>query len=818
MKKLYMIGNAHLDPVWLWPWQEGFQENKATCRSALDRMKEFEDVVFTSSSAQFYEWIEENDQEMFAEIEDRIKEGRWKICGGWWVQPDCNIPSGESFARHALLSQNYFNDKFGITAKTGYNVDSFGHHGMLPQILRLSGMENYVFMRPNPQEKGLPGRNFIWESDDGSRVRAFRIPFAYCSFEKLEEHMRACLEEFDAGIDALMCFYGVGNHGGGPTVDNIRTIKRLKEEWEDTEIMFSDPDTYFQDLKEKDMKLPVVHGDLQHHASGCYSAHSQIKWLNRRAENALLRAEKFAVLAELAADVSYPPNFTGGWKRVLFHQFHDILAGTGIKDIYFDSRNEYGEALAIAARNENNSLQSLSFHIGIEKEDNMLPVVVFNPHSWEVEENVEIETGAFSGCGCEDKFVVKDSQEKEYPVQEIVPEAKMYGRRRFVFTARIPSLGYAVFRIYAVSEKQEAKQGLQGMVLENSRLRVKFDEKTGGISSVWRKEEKIEFCDGVIGKAAVMEDDSDTWAHEVFRFQDMKGYFVPVSVKKTEEGEVRSSVRVISTYGKSSMVQTYTLYKHEEMVRVSVRINWQEKFKCLKLQFPVKLKQYHGTYEIPFGSIEKACNGEEEPMQRWMDMTGIQDEAEKTVCGLTVLNNGKYSASMEKNRMDLTVLRSPVYAHHNPYRLTQGEEEYSFMEQGEQEFQYILFPHMGSLKHSGGIRKAEELNQPCACVTETFHGGEYPQKASYLTVSHENIVLSALKKAEKSDAYIARFYETAGECVKAEIWFGGLGKNIQSVFRPYEIKTFKISLNPDEEPVETDFMEWEINQDTDGEC
>ena len=165
MKKMYMIGNAHLDPVWLWPWQEGFQENKATCRSALERLNEYEDVIFTSSSAQFYEWIEKNDPEMFLEIEKRIREGRWVICGGWWVQPDCNIPCGESFARHALISQNYFKEKFGVTAKTGYNVDSFGHQGMMPQILQLSGMENYVFMRPSPQEKGLPARNFIWESD-----------------------------------------------------------------------------------------------------------------------------------------------------------------------------------------------------------------------------------------------------------------------------------------------------------------------------------------------------------------------------------------------------------------------------------------------------------------------------------------------------------------------------------------------------------------------------------------------------------------------------------------------------------------------------
>ena len=153
-KKLYMIGNAHLDPVWLWQWQEGFQEVKATFRSALDRMKEYPEFIFSSSSAAYYEWVEQNDPKMFAEIKQRVNEGRWQIVGGWWVQPDCNIPSGESFARQGLYGQRYFKEKLGVTATVGYCVDSFGHNGMLPQILSKSGMNAYVFLRPSPHERG----------------------------------------------------------------------------------------------------------------------------------------------------------------------------------------------------------------------------------------------------------------------------------------------------------------------------------------------------------------------------------------------------------------------------------------------------------------------------------------------------------------------------------------------------------------------------------------------------------------------------------------------------------------------------------------
>ncbi len=176
---LHMIGNAHIDPVWLWRWQEGCHEVLASFRSALDRLNEDPDFVFVSSSAVFYSWVEQIQPAMFEEIRARVREGRWEIVGGWWLQPDCNIPGGESFVRQGLYGQRYFKTKFGVTARVGYNVDSFGHHGMLPQILKQSGLDYYVFMRPNPQEQGLPGRLFWWESNDGSRVLAYRIPFEY---------------------------------------------------------------------------------------------------------------------------------------------------------------------------------------------------------------------------------------------------------------------------------------------------------------------------------------------------------------------------------------------------------------------------------------------------------------------------------------------------------------------------------------------------------------------------------------------------------------------------------------------------------------
>ena len=353
-KTLYMIGNAHLDLVWLWQWQEGYQEVKATFRSVLDRMKEYDDFFFTSSFTATYEWVEENEPAMFEEIKERIQEGRWALVGGWWVQPDCNVPGGESFVRQGLYAQRYFKEKFGVTATTGYNVDSFGHNGMLPQILKKSGMENYVFMRPGRHEKGIESETFVWRAKDGSEVTAFRIPFEYCTWPKeIREHVLRCAGEIKEKDGMIMCFYGVGNHGGGPTKQNIDSLHAMNKEEGFPTLTLSTPDQYFKAVKESRKNLPVVTGDLLHHSSGCYSVHSEIKRLNRRAENRLIMAEKMSVAAKCWSNGKYPhEEFTRGWKNVLFNQFHDIMAGTSLEPAYEDARESYGEALHIAAGNE----------------------------------------------------------------------------------------------------------------------------------------------------------------------------------------------------------------------------------------------------------------------------------------------------------------------------------------------------------------------------------------------------------------------------------------------------------------------------------
>ena len=796
MKTFHMIGNAHLDPVWLWDWREGYQENQATLLSALQRLEEFEDFVFTCSSAQFYEWIEESNPYLFERIQKFVDNGRWVIVGGWWVQPDCNIPGAEAFARHSLISQTYFKEKFGRTARTGYCVDSFGHNAMLPQILKLSGMDNYVFQRPSAKENpDLPGCLFAWQSPDGSRVNTFRLPIGYCIDKNIPERVEQFENEFvpqlPVGVDDIMFFYGVGNHGGGPTIANIKTIKELQSSKEDVAIAFSDPDTFFDKIAS--CELPVVEGDLQHHAAGCYAAESTIKAMNRRAENGLLAAEKWSLLAEKMGLRRSFEDLTPQWKQLLFNQFHDTLAGTGLERAYYDARNQLGEVGSVSDRVQTQALRALAFQINIPLDDTKLPVVVFNPHSWPVEAPVEVETGTFANIPVQGAIMVQDHVGRRVPCQKIDSSCKLNGRNRITFRAKVPALGYATYFLTAETVNDPFVAPLEDLVLENEYLRVEFDPATGGIASIFDRRTEQQILAAPTAATVIDDRDSDTWGHTLVRLDKREGNFTATQFKVMDHGPVRTCLKVRSSYGDSTLTQVYSLYAGEAQIHVDTTVNWQEKRRALKLEFPVNVADGQAAVEIPFGHLNKKMDGKEEPMQQWADISGVTPADDCACCGgrsigLSVINDSKYSVDFHDNTIALTALRSPVYAHHDPYELRE-DEDYSYIDQGIQHFSYSLIPH-GDWNKADTIKAAALLNQPLTTTFETFHGGALPQRGGFLAVDRDNIIMTALKKSYRGDDIILRMYESAGEDTFASI--GVLTYTFKAHFKPYEIKTFRI--------------------------
>ena len=330
-KIVHMIGQAHLDPVWLWRWTEGRAEAIATSQSAVDRLDEYPDFQFVRGESQVYAWVAQEDPALFARIREYIRQGRWHVVNGMVIQPDMNLPNGESLVRQVLLGKRVMRELVGVEPRVAYCVDSFGHAGTLPQILARCGFDSFVFMRPGPHEKTLPSEVFWWQGPDGSRVLTFRIASAYQTrMGDHGVHIDEAVQAMPPQLDQTMCFFGVGNHGGGPTKEQIENVQALAASSEQFDIRFSSPADYFAAILPQAAELPVVAEELQFHAVGCYAAVSNLKRAHRQAENGLLLAERMAALAELwtGKPVS-AEHLRELWQVLCFNQFHDILGGFG---------------------------------------------------------------------------------------------------------------------------------------------------------------------------------------------------------------------------------------------------------------------------------------------------------------------------------------------------------------------------------------------------------------------------------------------------------------------------------------------------------
>jgi alpha-mannosidase len=788
-----MIGNAHIDPVWLWQWPEGYQEVRATFASAVERLREYPDFVFTCDSIAFFEWVEESDPELFEQIRASIAEGRWQVIGGWWVEPDCNIPSGESYVRQALYGQRYLREHFGITATTGANIDSFGHNATIPQLLRRSGIDSYVFLRPGPQEKELPTL-FQWESPDGSRVLAYRIPHEYCApRDDLGEHVEKSLAQLPAEIEESMVFYGVGNHGGGPTKANLDSIARLSSTGGLPALELSSTRRFFDGVRGNG-DIPVVRDELQHHGVGCYTSHSGIKRWNRRAENLLLRAEKWSAVADAIGAQPYPhTELRQAWKLLLFNQFHDTLAGTSIEPAYDDARDQLGHASSVAALAFNRAIQSLARQIEIAQEEEMRPVVVFNPHAWRLRADVEVEYTWLRDDGAH----VVDDEDEAVPMQLTRPLTTMSSARgRLVFPVDVPALGYRVYRVRRGAVDGDPLRASR-TTLENEHLLLEIDAGTGRIARLVLKATGADLAAPDRAHAVVIDDRSDTWGHGVRAYDMVAGEFECTSVRLLECGPVRAIVRVESRYGSSTLREDYVLAADAPYVDVRVALDWHEPLKLLKLRYPTSVSTERATFEVPYGHIERPAGGDEEPGQAWVDVS-----AEGR--GLAVINDAKYGYDVRRGDIGVSAVRSPVWAWHDPRELEQ-EGDFEYMDQGRQTFLVRFVPHAGDWREAGVVRLAAELNQPPFALIETFHEGALPQRASYAQDGGGSVVLTVVKRAEEGDAFVIRAYESAGRATRARLHV--LDSAFDADFGPHEIKTFRVPRDGGE-VVETDLIEW----------
>jgi alpha-mannosidase len=773
--------------------------------------------------------VEESEPELFEEMRRRVREGRWCIVNGWWMEPDCNIPSGESFARHSLYGQRYFRQKFGVTCRVGYCVDSFGHNGMMPQLLRQGGLESYVFMRPNRVENpDCPEGPFWWESPDGSRVLAYRLHTAYATGpdELTSEAVQRLAEHFTDQVQDLMAFYGVGDHGGGPTIANLQSIEAMQVDPTLPELVLSTPDRYFECLMGKQPDLPVYRGELQYHAAGCYAAHAGVKQWNRKAEHDLLTAERWSTVSQALTGMPYPgQELTSAWQHLLFNQFHDILAGTSIREAYDDVRDAFGVVFQTAQASTNVAVQRIAAQVDTQGGDTA--IIVFNPHAFPVLAPVEHELVTWR-LG-DHPWRLRDDTGHDVPWQSARLSATVQpgGRARLCFVADLPSLGYRVYHLNrsradgasqpaawdgprvgvlprtVVNKYEVEMDGRSDLALENEYYRLEIDGRLGDVRRLRDVRAGIEVFGGHAAVGLVLDDPSDTWSHGVTAFRTECGRFADAEVRLVESGPVRAVVRSRTYYGRSTLVQDFVFCRELPWIEIRVGVDWRERLKMLKLAFPVNVTEAEATFEIPYGAIVRSTDGREVPGQSWFDLTGLTDRG---VYGLSILNEGKYSFDIMGTEMRMTVLRSPVYAHHTPRQLEAGQD-YHTMDQGWHEFRYILLPHAGPWQAAGGTRLAQVLNKPVLPLTEGIHPGRLSAQGTYLWTSSEHVLVTVLKMAEEGDDVIVRCVETGGLAGRATIALPLLGRELTADLGPWQIKTWRVPRDPQQAIRETNFLE-----------
>ncbi|MDR1420131.1 MAG: hypothetical protein LBI86_07145 [Treponema sp.] len=786
---IHLVGNAHIDVLWLWKWEEGLAEIRATFASALDRIAEHEDFVFTSACAYYYSVVEKTDPALFERIRKAVLEGRWRIAGGWWLQPDCNAPSGEAFVRQGLYGQRYFREKFGKTADFGYNIDSFGHNGNLPQILAGMGLLSYVFMRPGKKEKELPSCLFTWEGIDGSRVTAYRVPPEYTNGSEWGPGLERKIPFFrrlagEEGIP-LMCFYGVGNHGGGPTKENLAILDAfIQEGGGEADIAYSDPGRYFGEvsaLRERgEMPArPVVKDELQYHAIGCYSSMSRLKKANNRTEQDLVRAEKMhSVLGHAAGEDGEA--LREGWKKVLVNQFHDSLGGCSIPDAYPKIFGAYGWGEETAGEITTRLLHSLAARTAVFEEGST--AIVWNPHPWKTVQCIEVN-------GVSD--AIHDIHGNDIPF-ELVPTNAIAGSYTHAarFNAVLPPLGYTSFRL--TGHRNGMGAGLADVLytrassrLSSGPLEAGIDRDSCRVNSIFDREKKIEYLSGEIS-LDIIDDNSDTWTHALSSYEGARRKMKGESWALVSRGKVTEEYEIVYRLFDSAAVMRVIVNGALGTVDLKLRVTWNEKHRLLKLRIPSAFGGGTFTSEIPYGSMERSADGREWPLQRWAALAGNSGPA------MAALNDGVYSCSAEGGALSLTLLRSPIYAHHEPMR-PRADIQHRYVDQGEHEYHIRLVLYGEKPPASEYARRALELNQGPLYVVESFHPGVLPlEKSCCETKGNSTVILTVIKRAEDGDGWILRAVESAGKAAEADIDCSWLGSGGRFSFRPFEIKTLKI--------------------------
>ncbi|MBZ5682129.1 MAG: alpha-mannosidase [Acidobacteriia bacterium] len=818
-----IVGNSHIDMAWLWPWTETVEVVRNTFQSVLDLMREYPDFKFTMSSARTYEWIQEKYPDLFKQIEQRVKEGRWEIIGGMWVEPDLNMPDGESLVRQILVGKRYFQRNFGVDVKIGWNPDSFGYNWQLPQIYKKSGMDYFVTQKLlwAHEFTTFPYKLFWWQAPDGSRLLTY-FPHDYAGgidAESLGSDLSVWMPSIYGkklnDTPEMMHLYGVGDHGGGPTrvmldhADQLRAPTAVFPK-----LQFSFASSFFSDMEKKlpTMQVPTWNGELyfQYHR-GVFTTQAETKRRIRHAEELVLNAEKFASLATLYGHTYPQDEMELTWKNLLFDHFHDIMPGSGIAVNYLDAKRNLENVDRAASEVANSALREIADHVNTQGEG--VPVMIFNSLSWPHADVVEVEAQLPVPAR---QIDVADPAGHPAEFQLLNLDAETH-RARFLLLASAPANGYQVYFVRAATNPVPHQSRLRATSdsLENEFVRLKIDPQTGCMTSLFDKRSNTEAlapaesdtggprnstCGNLLQTFVDKPKQWDAWNIDADFEKQHWDLDKADEVKLLESGPLRAVIRVKNHFQNSTFIRDITLYAGSPRVDVKIQTEWHEKHILLKVAFPVSAHSDHATYEIPYGSVERPTTRNtaaeqaqfEVPAYRWADISDSRH-------GFSLLNDCKYGYDAKGNVLRLSLLRSPEWP--DPHA-----------DEGHHEFTYSLYPHSGTWREASTIRRGYELNYQLIPMPVDKHQGSLSPQHSFLQTNADNVVITALKRAEDDNALVLRFYEWAGResDVKIQLPPGAASASEANLMevpaanlslqngavvvhtKPYEIKTLKV--------------------------
>ncbi len=818
---IHLICNAHLDPVWLWEWEEGAAEAISTFRVAADFCEDFDGFIFNHNEAVLYQWVEEYEPELFARIQRLVAEGKWHIMGGWYLQPDCNMPSGESFVRQILLGRSYFQQKFGVSPRTAINFDSFGHSRGLVQILARSGYTSYIVSRPMPGHMKLEQDTFHWVGFDGSSVMVHRAYGLYNSGHgKACKKVRDYLEQRDHKEAPGCVLWGIGNHGGGPSRLDLSMLRELKEELAEVELRDSTPEAYFDEMAET-QSLPVRARDMNAWAVGCYTSQIRLKQLHRKLESELYVTEKMATAAWVAGLCAYPEEEMREVSRNLaFAQFHDILPGSSIQPVEETSMRLMHHGLERLSRIKARTFFALAKGQAKAAEGE-IPILVYNPHPVAIETDLccEFQLGDQNWQDTFTDIVVhQDGKALPTQVEKEASNLTLDWRKKVVWRAKLEPGVMNRFdcRLMTKPAKPvpDALNQHEAFVFDNGELRVVINPQTGLMDGY--EVQGVSLLKPGAFKALVIEDSEDSWGMKVSAFRQVVTEFEVLDeqlsaahagiraetllpVRMVEDGAVRTVIEVGFRARNSWLLLTYFLPKKGTEVRVDVRVNWNEKDKMLKLAIPTALTAGGYQGQTAFGIQELPVDGNEAVAQQWV--TAVDRKAGQAV---TVINNGTYGSDFKDGEIRLSLVRSPAFSGHpidervvvpqNRFtnRIDQGERSYSFYLNGG-EMEQVL---------DGVPQRAQVLHeQPMALSFFPPGGGQKPD--AFITVNGA-VQLVACKKADLEEAVVVRLFEPNGKAASATVHCQGANRDLEVEMKAFEVRTFLLM---DGAWKETDLME-----------